>query len=123
MFPLSKKFKATTFSKAFFLNAFTSAMIAATAVAMSSQLNDEKSYTYKYFNSVYLKSDLTSAHKMLIVFITCFFGAVIVSGFAGIAISQTISLSGIDTLGLVLIGLTAGFSVDYAVSKAKKVNQ
>jgi hypothetical protein len=52
-----------------------------------------------------------------------FFGAVIVSGFAGIAISQTISLSGIDILGLVLIGLTAGFSVDYAVSKAKKVNQ
>ena len=52
-----------------------------------------------------------------------FFGAIIVSGFAGIAIAQTISLSGIDTLGLILIGLTAGFSVDYAVSKAKKINQ
>jgi hypothetical protein len=50
-----------------------------------------------------------------------FFGAVIVSGFAGIAIAQTISLSGIDTLGLVLIGLTAGFTIDFAVSKAKKV--
>jgi hypothetical protein len=49
-----------------------------------------------------------------------FFGAVIVSGFAGIAIAQTISLSGIDTLGLILIGLTAGFTVDFAVSKAKK---
>jgi hypothetical protein len=45
-------------------------------------------------------------------------GAVIVSG---LAIAQTISLSGIDTLGLVLIGLTAGFTVDFAVSKAKKV--
>jgi hypothetical protein len=52
-----------------------------------------------------------------------FFGAVIVSGFAGLAIAQTIALSGIDTLGLVLIGLTAGFSVDYAVTKAKKINQ
>ncbi len=48
-------------------------------------------------------------------------GAVIVSGFAGIAIAQTIALSGVDTLGLILIGLTAGFSIDYAVSKAKKV--
>jgi hypothetical protein len=52
-----------------------------------------------------------------------FFGAVIVSGFAGIAIAQTIGLSGIDTLGLALIGLTAGFSVDFAVSKAKKITE
>tara|TARA_B110000495_G_scaffold78865_1_gene67666 strand:- start:827 stop:1090 length:264 start_codon:yes stop_codon:yes gene_type:complete len=52
-----------------------------------------------------------------------FFGAVIVSGFAGLAIAQTIALSGMDILGLVLIGLTAGFSVDYAVTKAKKINQ
>lgn len=49
-----------------------------------------------------------------------FFGAVILSGFAGVAIAQTITLTGIDLLGLVLIGLTAGFSIDYAVSKAKK---
>jgi hypothetical protein len=49
-----------------------------------------------------------------------FFGAVIVSGFAGLAIAQTIGLSGLDPLGLALIGLTAGFTVDYAVSKAKK---
>jgi len=49
-----------------------------------------------------------------------FFGAVLVSGFAGLAIAQTITLSGIDILGLILIGLTAGFTVDYAVSKAKK---
>jgi ribose/xylose/arabinose/galactoside ABC-type transport system permease subunit len=49
-----------------------------------------------------------------------FFGAVIV---AGIAIAQTIALSGIDLLGLALIGLTAGFSVDYAVSKAKKLTE
>ena len=52
-----------------------------------------------------------------------FFGAVIVSGFAGIAIAQTLGLSGIDTVGLALIGLTAGFSVDYAVTKAKKLTE
>lgn len=50
-----------------------------------------------------------------------FFGAIIVSGFAGLAIAQTISLAGLDPLGLALVGLTAGFSIDYAVSKAKKV--
>ncbi len=49
-----------------------------------------------------------------------FFGALIVSGFAGLAIAQTIEVSGIDLIGLVLVGLTAGFSIDYAVSKAKK---
>jgi hypothetical protein len=52
-----------------------------------------------------------------------FLGAVIVSGFAGLAIAQTIALSGVDTLGLILIGLTAGFSIDYAVSKAKKITE
>lgn len=49
-----------------------------------------------------------------------FFGAIIVSGFAGLAIAQTITITGIDLVGLVLVGLTAGFSIDYAVSKAKK---
>ena len=49
-----------------------------------------------------------------------FFGALIVSGFAGLAIAQTIQTSGIDIIGCVLVGLTAGFSIDYAVSKAKK---
>lgn len=49
-------------------------------------------------------------------------GAIIVSGFAGLAISQTISLAGVGLLGSVLIGLTAGFSIDYAVTKAKKTN-
>ncbi|MDC3257219.1 hypothetical protein OAU44_00425 [bacterium] len=49
-----------------------------------------------------------------------FFGALIVSGFAGLAIAQTIQTSGIDIIGCILVGLTAGFSIDYAVSKAKK---
>ena len=49
-----------------------------------------------------------------------FFGAIIVSGFAGLAIAQTIQTTGIDVIGCVLVGLTAGFSIDYAVSKAKK---
>ena len=49
-----------------------------------------------------------------------FFGALIVSVFAGIAVAQTLNIAGIGLVELVLIGLTVGFSVDYAVSKAKK---
>jgi len=49
-----------------------------------------------------------------------FFGALIVSTFAGIAVAQTLSIAGIGLVELVLIGLTVGFSVDFAVSKAKK---
>jgi hypothetical protein len=49
-----------------------------------------------------------------------FFGAIIVAVFAGIAVAQTLALAGLGTVELVLLGLTVGFSVDYAVSKAKK---
>ena len=50
-------------------------------------------------------------------------GAIIVSGFAGIAIAQTLTLTGLDLIGSLLIGLTTGFSVDYAVTKAKKSSE
>ena len=49
-----------------------------------------------------------------------FFGAIIVAVFTGIAVAQTLALAGLGTIELVLLGLTVGFSVDYAVSKAKK---
>ena len=47
-------------------------------------------------------------------------GALIISTFAAIAISQTIAIEGIGEIGLFLIGLTTGFAADFAVSKAKK---
>ena len=47
-------------------------------------------------------------------------GALIISTFAAIAISQTIAIEVIGEIGLVLIGLTTGFAADFAVSKAKK---
>ena len=49
-----------------------------------------------------------------------FFGAIIVAVFTGIAVAQTLSLAGLGLIEVILIGLTVGFSVDYAVSKAKK---
>jgi hypothetical protein len=47
-------------------------------------------------------------------------GALIISTFAAIAVSQTIAVEGIGLVGLGLIGLTTGFAADFAVSKAKK---
>lgn len=48
------------------------------------------------------------------------FGAIIVSTFAGIAVSQTIAIDGMSALGIGLIGLTTGFTVDYVVTRSKK---
>lgn len=47
-------------------------------------------------------------------------GAIIVSVFAGLVVAQTIGTVGLGVIELVLIGLSVGFSVDFAVSKAKK---
>ena len=49
-----------------------------------------------------------------------FAGALLISTFAAIAIAQTIATQGIGEVGLALIGLTTGFTVDFAVTKAKK---
>jgi hypothetical protein len=47
-------------------------------------------------------------------------GALIISTFAAMAVSQTISVEGVGEVGLALIGLTTGFAADFAVTKAKK---
>ena len=47
-------------------------------------------------------------------------GGLIISIFAAIAITQTIVIDGVGLVGLSLIGLTTGFTADYAVTKAKK---
>ena len=47
-------------------------------------------------------------------------GALIISTFASLAISQTIITEGIGNVGLVFVGLTTGFAADFAVTKAKK---
>ena len=49
-----------------------------------------------------------------------FFGALIVAVFAGIAVAQTLTVAGLGIVEIVLIGLSVGFAVDFAVSKAKK---
>ena len=49
-----------------------------------------------------------------------FFGALIVAVFAGIAVAQTLTVASLGIVEIVLIGLSVGFAVDFAVSKAKK---
>ncbi len=78
MFPLSQNFKAKTYFNAFILNAFAAAMIAALAVAISADLNNEDSATYKYFNSWNSSKNLSYTHKMFIVFVTTLLGATVV---------------------------------------------
>lgn len=64
----------------------------------------------------YLGSEDSYSAKKLI-------GAIIVAIFAGIAVAQTVVVDGMSLLGVALIGLTAGFSVDYAVTKAKATSE
>ena len=61
----------------------------------------------------YLHSEETySARKLA--------GALIISTFAAIAVSQAIAVESVGIVGLALVGLTTGFAADFAVSKAKK---
>jgi len=77
-FPLIKNFRATTYSKAFILNAIATAAIAAFAIEMRLALDDKYSKAYGYFNNLIMKEDLTQLDKMLIVFGTAYLGAVLV---------------------------------------------
>ena len=47
-------------------------------------------------------------------------GALIVATFAALALAQVQIVDGLTDAGIVLVGLTVGFTADYVVSKAKK---
>ena len=47
-------------------------------------------------------------------------GALIVATFAALALAQVQIVDGLTDAGIVLVGLTVGFTTDYVVSKAKK---
>jgi len=76
-FPLTTKFRATTYAKAFILNAIACAAVAALAIEMRIQLDDEKQPVYSYFSSL-LGGGLSEMQKVGIVFSTAFIGAIIV---------------------------------------------
>ena len=47
-------------------------------------------------------------------------GSLIVATFAALAIAQVQIVDGLTEAGIVLVGLTVGFTADYVVTKAKK---
>ena len=47
-------------------------------------------------------------------------GSIIVATFAALAIAQVQIVDGLSDAGIVLVGLTIGFTADYVVTKAKK---
>ena len=47
-------------------------------------------------------------------------GSLIVATFAALAIAQVQIIDGLTEAGIVLVGLTVGFTADYVVTKAKK---
>ena len=47
-------------------------------------------------------------------------GSLIVATFAALAIAQVQIVDGLSDAGIVLVGLTIGFTADYVVTKAKK---
>ena len=47
-------------------------------------------------------------------------GSLIVATFAALAIAQVQIIDGLTDAGIVLVGLTIGFTADYVVTKAKK---
>ena len=47
-------------------------------------------------------------------------GSLIIATFAALAIAQVQIVDGLTDAGIVLVGLTVGFTADYVVTKAKK---
>ena len=50
-------------------------------------------------------------------------GSLIIAVFAALAIAQVQIVDGMTDAGIVLVGLTIGFTADYVVTKAKKENE
>ena len=88
--PLVKGFYATSFIKAFVLNAIAVAMVAASSVELRQLLNEEKSNAYLFFNNFLSGGQLSEIQKAVIVFVGSFIFAMltylflfIVFGFGG----------------------------------------
>ena len=47
-------------------------------------------------------------------------GALIISTFGALAIGQSIGIEGLGLVGTIVVGLTTGFALDFAITKAKK---
>ena len=77
IFPLTYKWRGTTVSRAFFLAATAQAVIAALAIKVRSDLDNETSYAYMTFRRFFEK-DLSGWAKTGVVFVSAFLAAIII---------------------------------------------
>jgi hypothetical protein len=75
MKPVISSFRATTYGRAFLLNAIVTAAVAVFAIEMRVQLENSKGGVYGYFNKILAGKDLSEIQIMSIVFVTTFFAA------------------------------------------------
>ena len=76
-FPLTKSFKATSYFKAFILNALVAGIITALAIELRLQLEDNTSNYYKFWVNIYNVKKLKESHKLIVSFIITFIVALV----------------------------------------------
>ena len=69
LFPLTNTFRATSYLKAFVLNALVGGIITALAIELRLQLEDNSSKYYKFWMNVYNVKSLQTTHKLITTFI------------------------------------------------------
>ena len=78
LIPLTNKFRADSYFKAFLLNAIATALIATFAIELRLQLNEEHGNIYYYFNYILSETQIYEYQKLIIVFIITFLVAILV---------------------------------------------
>ena len=75
--PIIKTFKATSYFKAFILNALVAGIITALAIELRLELEDNTSQYYKFWVNVYDVKKLKESHKLIVSFFITFIVALI----------------------------------------------
>jgi len=78
IFPLIKNFQATTYTKAFILNAIVGAIICALAIELRFTLENDKTSYYGFWSNVYNEKKLSELHKFITTIIATFIVSVAV---------------------------------------------
>jgi len=80
-FPLIKSFKATSYFKAFLLNAIVGAIICVMAIELRLRLEDEKTVYYGFWSRVYNEKKLNTWHKLVATLLITFVVSIVVYHF------------------------------------------
>ena len=78
IFPLIKNFQATTYTKAFILNAIVGAIICALAIELRFTLENNKTSYYGFWSNIYNEKKLSELYKFVTTLIATFIVSVAV---------------------------------------------